>query len=220
MSPAHDFPPGNSDTRNGHNVFIRTRRSLLHRIKDWNDQNSWEEFFNTYWRLIHRAAIRAGLTNAEAQDVVQETVLLVAKAMPGFSYNPAIGSFKNWLLRATRWKISDQYRKRIPIALPRPAYPPVETSPSSIDPDTLVLSSVWEDLWDQNLFEAACDRVKAMADAKQFQIFHLYAIKGWSARKVAAAFRVHPARVYLAKHRISRLIRAQVERLGQPGIPL
>ena len=59
--------------------LIPTRRSLLIRLKDWNDQESWKEFFDTYWKLLHGVATNAGLNDAEAQDVVQDTVLSVAK---------------------------------------------------------------------------------------------------------------------------------------------
>ena len=55
--------------------FIPTRRSLLSRLKDWDNQDSWRDFFNTYWRLIYEFAAKAGLDDADAQDVVQETVI-------------------------------------------------------------------------------------------------------------------------------------------------
>src|SRR5262245_26498265 len=89
-----------------------TRASLLERLKNWEDKESWREFFAIYWRLIYSTATKAGLSDAEAQDVVQETIITVAKKMPGFKYDPAIGSFKSWLLHTTRWKITDQFRKR------------------------------------------------------------------------------------------------------------
>src|SRR5437773_1397624 len=85
--------------------LIPTRQSLLSRLKDWNDQESWRDFFETYSWLIYKTAIRAGLTEAEAQDVVQETVLSVSKSMPGFEYDASKGSFKSWLLQLTRWRI-------------------------------------------------------------------------------------------------------------------
>jgi len=56
-------------------------------------------------------AIKAGLNDAEAQEVVQETIVAVAKQM-GFKYDPKIGSFKGWLLHLTRWRIADKMRKR------------------------------------------------------------------------------------------------------------
>src|SRR4051794_35550635 len=92
--------------------LIPTRASLLSRLKDWDDQEGWREFFETYWRLIYHTSIKAGLSDAEAQDVVQETVLSVCKSMKTFKYDAKYGSFKAWLLRLTQWRILDQLRKR------------------------------------------------------------------------------------------------------------
>src|SRR4051794_13754244 len=79
--------------------FIPTRESLLSRLKDWEDQASWKDFFDTYWRLIYNLARKAGLSDAEAQDVVQETILSVARNIEGFRYDPAVCSFKSWMLQ-------------------------------------------------------------------------------------------------------------------------
>jgi len=92
--------------------FLATRQSLLSRLKDWEDHESWRDFFDTYWRLIYGLALRSGLTTTEAEDVVQETLLAVAKEMPDFKYDPARGSFKGWLLEITRRRIANQVRRR------------------------------------------------------------------------------------------------------------
>src|SRR2546423_750293 len=92
--------------------FIPTRQSLLSRLKSWEDQESWRDFFNTYWKLIYGAALKSGLNDAEAQDVVQDTVITVAKKMEAFKYDPAVDSFKGWLLYWTRKRIALQYRRR------------------------------------------------------------------------------------------------------------
>src|SRR5712691_4771596 len=91
---------------------IPTRHSLLNRLKDWGDQASWQDFFDTYWRLIYNVAVKAGLTDTEAQDVVQETFIRVMKSMPTFNYKAQGGSFKSWLLRCTSWRIANQLKKR------------------------------------------------------------------------------------------------------------
>ena len=90
--------------------LIPTRTTLLMRLKDWQDHSGWQDFFDTYWNLIYGVALKGGLTPAEAEDAVQETMISVAKHMPGFKYDPAIGSFKRWLLTMTRWRITDQLR--------------------------------------------------------------------------------------------------------------
>src|SRR6266478_1615518 len=94
--------------------LLSTRRSLVDRLANWDDQRRWQEFFDTYWKLIYSAARQSGLTDTEAQEVVQETVITVAKNIDKLKYDPAIGSFKGWLLQITRWRIADQFRKREP----------------------------------------------------------------------------------------------------------
>lgn len=77
--------------------LLPTRSSLLNRLRDWEDQASWRDFFNTYCKFINGVAIKSGLSDSEAEDVVQETVLSVAKKMPEYVYDPARCSFKGWL---------------------------------------------------------------------------------------------------------------------------
>src|ERR1022692_321088 len=92
--------------------LIQTRWSLIQRLKNFDDQESWRDFFDTYWRLIYSLASKSGLTHAEAEEVVQETVLAVCRKIGAFRADPAAGSFKSWLLTLTRWRIGDQFRKR------------------------------------------------------------------------------------------------------------
>src|SRR5881397_439457 len=83
--------------RHGADEWLATRRSLLTRLRDAGDQTGWQEFFETYWKLLYRVARKSGLTDAEAQDAVQETIITVAQQMPEFCYEPPRCSFKGWL---------------------------------------------------------------------------------------------------------------------------
>src|SRR5215208_7042246 len=91
---------------------IATRPSFVGRLKSPEDNATWQEFFDRYWKLIYEVALRSGLTQSEAQDVVQETVISVARKIGSFEYNPVQGSFKGWLLKITRRRIVDEFRKR------------------------------------------------------------------------------------------------------------
>jgi len=197
--------------------LFSTRRSLLSRLKNWDDQESWRDFFNTYWKLIYGTAIKAGLTDAEAQDVVQEAVLTVAKKMKDFKYDPALGSFKGWLLTTTRWRIADQFRKR-----QHPGQPPERRADETAGTDTIEripdpaafdLDAVWEEEWEKNLMDAALQHVKQKVRPKQYQIFDLHVIKNWPVQKVAETLGVNSAQVYLAKHRITSLLKKEIKHL-------
>src|SRR5262252_7523567 len=91
---------------------IPTRYSLLSRLQNRDDDESWKDFFETYWRFIYSVAIKSGLTEPEAQDVVQETVISVAKHIRKFKRDRSLGSFKGWLRNIIRWRIADQLEQR------------------------------------------------------------------------------------------------------------
>jgi RNA polymerase sigma factor (sigma-70 family) len=210
----YELVPGLSQMKPAKKAFIPTRQSLLSRLKDWNDQESWRTFFNTYWKLIYNAAIRRGLTDAEAQDVVQETVITVSKNMPNFVYNPAKGTFKTWLMRQIGWQIANQFRKRLPIERAE-RWAETSTGTAKVEdlPDETVspLDSLWDEEWERNILEAAMHRVKAKVDGKQYQIFDLYVRQKWPVAKIAKDLKISATRVYLAKHRVGKLIQQEVE---------
>ena len=197
--------------------LIPTRASLVGRLKDLQDQSSWQEFFDTYWKLIYGVARKAGLSDTEAQDVVQETMASVAKHMPGFRYDPAIGSFKAWLLNMTRWRILSQFRNRGPLRDNRPLGNGSDEVSSTFakiaDPASQNLEGIWEAEWQTNLLEAAMANLKPRIDPKRFQIFDFYVNKGWLPEKVAALFNVSVDQVYLIKHRLIQTIQEEVKRL-------
>jgi len=196
--------------------LIPTRQSLLGRLKNWNDQESWKVFFDTYWKLIYNTATRAGLSESEAQDVVQETVISVLKSMPAFEYQAQKGSFKAWLLLLTSWRIGDHLRKRQSDAKGIQHLRNTSTDTPTVErvPDqALTWEQTWDEEWEHNLLEAAIERVKLKADALQYQIYDLCFFKQWPVRRVALALNVNTAKVYMARHRVGNLIKQEVRRL-------
>ncbi len=194
-----------------------TRWTLVNRLKDWQDQASWQEFFNLYWKLIYAVAVQSGLTDTEAQEVVQETVITVARKMPEFKADSASGSFKGWLLQITKRRIVDQLRKRPPPGRFREARSRTDdgTRTATLErvPDPKSLESRWDEEWKKNLVDAAIERVKRRANPKQYKIFYLHVIKRQPVRDVARTLGVNVAQVYLAKSRIAALVRKEVRRL-------
>jgi RNA polymerase sigma factor (sigma-70 family) len=187
---------------------ILTRYSLLSRLQDWQDNKSWHEFFETYWRLVYSVALRSGLTEMEAQEVVQETFICVAKNIHQFRRDRTKGSFKGWLRNITRWRIADQFRKRTRGATDESAVSAGEVV--SLDGGTDDVDDEWELEWKERLLKSAIERVKGRVKAEHFQIFDLYALRGWPVGKVALVLSVSVASVYLAKHRVTGMIQREV----------
>ena len=196
---------------------LATHASLLERLKQLEDQGSWQEFYTTYRKLIFSFAVKHGLTGTEAEEVVQETVITVARNLPEFRYDPERCSFKTWLFTLSLWRIQDQLRKRHPEENSMHRKPGDTDRTSTVErlpgPEGERLTALWEEEWKQDLLERALERVKAQLPEKPFQIFDLYALQGWPALEVARSLGVSLGRVYVTKHRIAALLKKEIKRL-------
>lgn len=198
------------------NEYLSTRTSLLSRLKHFEDSQSWREFFDAYWRLIYGVALKAGLTDAEAQDVVQETIIAVARNIRQFEYDP-MRSFKAWLLNTARWKIADQFRKRLPVREHAP-HPADKTSTTTTlariaDAHGFPLETIWDEEWKSNLEYVALERLKRKANPKHYQIFDLYVLRNWPVEKVMRTLRISADQIYKVKSRLVPLLKMEIDYL-------
>jgi RNA polymerase sigma-70 factor (ECF subfamily) len=194
---------------------LQTRRSLLSRLRDVEDAGSWQTFFDLYWRLLYNVARRAGLGEADAQDVVQDTLLAVSREMPGFRYDPARGSFKQWLSSIARRRVMDHLRKLYRQPLPAGMSPDTlerEGAPVSVRDD---FGELWGQEWEEAVLKAAISEVRSHANPKHFQVFDYCVLKEWPVAKVAATLEMNAAQVYLARHRVSQAVKRAARRINE-----
>ena len=145
-------------------------------------------------------------------------MLTVAKQMPSFKYDRKAGSFKSWLLNTTRWRIADQFRKREALAISHSSSDDADTGTRTadkiIDPASQDMNALWDAEWERNLLEAAIMKVKRRLDPQKYQIFDFSVNKEWPPKKIAEAFSISIAQVYLAKHRATAMIKEEVEKMN------
>ena len=198
-------------------AYAKTRKSLIARLDNWEDQKSWDEFYQTYWRLIYSVAIKSGLRSDEAFDVVQETILSIAKQSKRQLYDPEQGSFKTWLMNMTRWRINDQFRRRRKDTAMAVGDWEDDRKTALIerfeDPQGDLLERLWDVEWKKNVADAALARLKAQVSPKQYQIFHYYVVRQWEAKRVQRHLGVSMAQVYLAKHRVGAVLKRELARI-------
>ena len=199
-----------------------TRSSLLRRVKDTRDERSWQEFYDVYAKLITGFALKAGLSEDEAQEVVQETMITAAKHLPEFRYDPKVCSFKTWLLNLSAWRVKNQFRKRQSPVAPNAhelrreaddATQRTDTVERVPDPAGDRLGEIWDNQWRTTLVDAAMARVKARMDSKQWQIFDLSVLQHWAVKDVVKVLGVGAGYIYVIRHRISSALARETKRL-------
>ena len=196
---------------------LATRRSLLSRLRDHDDHRSWQEFFDTYHPLILSVARRSGLSESDAQEVLQETIISVSREMPRFVYDRSKGRFKSWLLTIARRRIADQLRKRYREGAGHDRLDPNLTSvEAEISAQAeATAGQVWEEEWKKHVLHAAIERVRRQSRPQQFQMFEKTVLDGWSIADTSRALDVSQMQIYLARLRIGRQIKAEVRRLSE-----
>lgn len=183
-----------------------TRVSLVNSLRDWDDHSGWQRFFDTYSHMLFLWGIKAGLTDTEAQEAVQETVISVAKAMrDGKFERQGKGSFKSWLFGIARHRIIDQFRRR------RIREIPTSNLESPAGPADAELERLWDAEWASHRLRWAAALTRDQVSAEQFQIFELYVLREWPVEQVRKTLGVSRAQIYMAKLRISAIFREKLQ---------
>ena len=193
--------------------YNKTRTTLVVGLKDLEDQKVWNRFFESYWKLIYNAAVQSGLGDADAQEVVQDTVISVTKNIQNFDYDRSKGSFKGWLMKTTKWKITDQFRKIQKKNSRECANSPelLENLPSQMSD----LDHFWESNWQKELLAAAVERVKGEVKPVYYQVYDLLVRKEMKPIEVASVLNIKKDLVYVAKHRVAEALKKTVEEMNR-----
>ncbi|MCP3980347.1 MAG: sigma-70 family RNA polymerase sigma factor [bacterium] len=190
-----------------------TRASLLARLAVDGDDLAWQEFHLQYAGLIRRVALRRRLQAADCDDIVQDVLIRLARAMPGFEYDKGKGKFRGYLKMVILSAISDRFRqKKGPDAVLRVDH---ETAPVADPADA---DDVWEEEWRTYHVEKAMRVIEAEFNEKDRLAFEQYATSGRGVQETARSLDMSVDRVYAAKSRIlkrlTELVAQQIEEEG------
>ena len=210
------MPPLAAHVKPNPGTSLVTRPTLLFRVRDTSDSVSWGEFHRLYRRLIHGRARRAGLSHADAEEVAQDVFKRVAETIQDFEHNPERGSFRGWLMQLTHWRIADKFQSRDKLPINSHATAPADaTGTATIErvPAPAFEEDEWDREWQQHVLAAALDRVARSVKPRHFQVFELYVRQQWPVLKVSVELKINPASVYVIGHRLTKQLKAEVEKL-------
>jgi RNA polymerase sigma factor (sigma-70 family) len=189
-----------------------TRPTLLIRLRDARDGQAWKQFRATYSPLLHGFARKRGLQDADAEDLTQEVLRLVAGAVKGLEYDPQRGSFRGWLFTIVR----NQLRKFL-AARQRLAQGTGDTAVQNLLDEQPTREddqeALWEEEFERRLFTCAAEQIRGDFREATWQAFWQTGVEGKAAKEVAARLGITVAAVYLAKSRVMTRLKEQIRLL-------
>lgn len=181
-----------------------TRQTLLLRLRDRADEESWREFAEIYTPLLYRYCQKREIKAQDAADIVQEVMRSVSLAMENFEYDPEKGKFKGWLFTAVRNAISAHYRKmskRPVTAAETGMVRKIEETPDERE------EKDWEREYQRELMSWAMEKVRPEFAERIWNAFEMTALQGKSPTEVAEETGMTKNAVTLAKFRVVKRLR-------------
>jgi RNA polymerase sigma factor (sigma-70 family) len=188
-----------------------TRVTLLARLRqDPTDQAAWDVFVDRYGRHIYRWCRQWQLQDADAEDVTQDVLVKLARKLRDFVYEPS-RSFRGWLKTVAHhaWRdFEDSRRHAQPAAGDSQVREVMLTLEARED-----LAQKLEEAFDLELLEAAKARVRLRVEPHTWEAFRLLALEGVPATEVATRTHLQVAMVYVAKSKVQKMLREEIEKL-------
>lgn len=179
-----------------------TPASLFDRLRQPGDDSAWLRFAEICTPLLHRWARHLGLQTSDANDLVQEVMLLLVAKMPEFHYDPS-RSFRNWLCSVATNKWREMNRRRCEVTLDKPdaALDRLE-SPES--------SAFWEAEFRQHLATVALATMQQHFEPNTWRACWETVVNGRPAADVGRELGMTEGAVYVAKWRVIRRLRQEL----------
>jgi RNA polymerase sigma-70 factor (ECF subfamily) len=185
--------------------MLTTSPTLLNRLRQPDQPRAWEWFVHLYTPLLLVWARRQGLQEADAEDVVQEILVKLVRELPTYERREG-QSFRGWLFRVSVNQCRDYRRRKATRELPGDAGLAAVSEPSPV-------SELEEREYRRLLVHRGMQLVRPDFDDKTWTAFVEVTVKGRPAAAVAAELNVTKNAVFLARHRVLKRLREQLDGL-------
>lgn len=184
----------------------QTHTTLLARVAAGADPGAWAEFCARYGDLIRGFCRARGLQPADIDDVQQDVLLALNKAMPGFVYDPSRGTFRGYLKTIVLHAIFRRSCQNDRVG----TLPDYEEITRTANAD-ISAEVQWEHQWRQYHLRRAMATLESEFNETDAQAFEQYAIMGQTPAEVADNLGITVDSVYQAKSRILKRLAQVIE---------
>jgi RNA polymerase sigma factor (sigma-70 family) len=197
------------------NPMTRTSTALLNGLFDPADSRSWSEFDARYRSIILAVARGMGLSDPDAADAAQDTILQFIRDYRAGRFDRGRGRLRHWIIGIARHRIADVHRRAAMKGRGVSDAACGEACDHSSDPHRL--EELWEQAWRRETLARAVETLRhTLTGEKSLDVLELLFVRGCSPAQSAAALGVTVQDVYVHKSRLAARLRelvAEQERL-------
>ncbi len=191
-----------------------TRASLILRLRNAEDVAAWNDFMAIYAPVIFRVACRHGLQVADAENLIQEVLLSISRALPQWLQREDRGSFRAWLLKIARNEAVDMLTRRATRPLGKDGLE-AERLLAEVPDHRGDLSAQFDLEYEQSVFQWAAAQVRDSVSDTTWQSFWLTHVEGLSVDRVAQQLKMRTGTVYVARGRVMNRIQELVKQFEE-----
>lgn len=190
----------------------QTPVSLLERLRERPDPESWRRLVDLYTPLIHGWLRRHSVQPSDADDLVQEVLGVMLRELPRFHYDPGRGSFRSWLRQVTvnRLRAFWQARRSRPVAAGGSDF--LKMLEQLDDPGS-GLSQLWDREHDRHVTRRLLEHIRPDFEPTTWRAFERQVLDGVKPAVVAGELGVSVNAVFIAKSRVLRRLRREMQGL-------
>ncbi|MCO6047404.1 sigma-70 family RNA polymerase sigma factor [Aeoliella sp. ICT_H6.2] len=195
------------------NMNPETRASLLLRVRDPADQAAWEEFVEIYRPVILTLARRKGLQAADAEDIAQQVLVAVARAIEQREHDSQRARFRTWLHRVAQNAILNALSRGKPDrATGNSTEHELINEHAAVEgPDSDLLRLEHR----REVFRWAARQIRGEFQPATWDAFWLTAVEDRPVDEVANRLAKSPGAIYAARSRIVRRIQEKIAEYEQ-----
>jgi RNA polymerase sigma-70 factor (ECF subfamily) len=188
-----------------------TRPSLLVRVRDPQDAESWETFVNIYGPLVYRYCRVRGLQDADASDVCQEVLTRIVRSIRTFVYQPERGRFRDWMGRVARNEIA-RFQRRQGRA---PRGTGSDEAADMLDETTGEADGEWTAQFNAQVLSVSLERIRPQFEPATWRAFERVWHDQQPALETARELGMPIDSVYAAKSRVLKRLREEILMLAE-----
>jgi len=180
--------------------------SLLDRVRR-GDQVAWNEFSVQCSTMLRQWCLKWGLQTADADDLIQDTLLIVYVRIAEFRRRGA-GSFRSWI-RTIAWRCWCDVVARVERSMRAEVAVRFRESMEA----RCSLEEEFQKLFENQILQQAMQIVKRRVNASTWEAFRLTALENVGGEMAAEISGLQINAVYAARYRVQRLITAEMQQL-------